>query len=321
MSANIESYAQLENTDKPWWADKLENVKQFPVNSPWDVVAKTAGLDWEVGLQPIYSNLGAPIPGFKAVTRSSDHRIFAVTKERYTPLQNMKAFEALNEVVNGRMQFHTAGSLDGGRIIWALAKLAGQIRVIGQDVVDKFLLLTTSHDGTKATSMLLTPIRVVCQNTLRMAELNADYLISAKHTENAERKLKSAKDLFLDIERQEKKLEEQFKYLAVKTVSDEQVEAFLYDVLGYKNVGIDDIPTRTKNTAEKIKELYESGQGSELVGVRGSAWGAYNAVTEYVDHYATVRDEEDNAFNRVQSMWYGRGNAVKNRAFNAALAL
>ncbi len=324
MSANIKSFAMQFGAERPWWAGATEEIPTFPVNAHWEEVVKAANLDWSVSLQPVYNNNGSKIEGYYSVQRDDNLIDLAVVQSRYRPAQNKDCFSMLNEIVNGNLQFHTAGSLGLGETIWALTKLAGQIRVIGNDVVDKFLLLSNSHNGTSKLRIKFTPVRVVCQNTLRQAELDGNFLFEGKHTENLPKKISQIKNLFIQAEQQAKEFEQNAKLLVCKTVSDEQVEAFLYDVLGYGREfkeNFAEIPTKSKNVAEKMIDLYHTGKGTEIPGVKGSLWGAYNAVTEYVDHFATVKNEDKDPTNRLRSIWFGNGEQVKNKAFNKAIAL
>lgn len=178
MPAHIETYGQLENTEKPWWANKIETVPTWPPNSPWQAVCRVAGLDWGVGLQNVYEYQGRAIPGFQSVVRETDQTVLHIAKERDLPVQNKTVFQEVDSLVNGHLQFHTAGSLDGGKVMWALAKLSEQMRVVGHDVIDQYVLAVNAHDGSKRVSLARTPVRVVCQNTLKQAELRREHAIS-----------------------------------------------------------------------------------------------------------------------------------------------
>jgi Domain of unknown function (DUF932)/Tetratricopeptide repeat len=134
---------------------------------------KHAGLSWHVDLQPVFAGAGlvqSLVAGVKATVRNTDQRALGVVGDRYMPVQNEDAFAFFDSVVGeGQAIYHTAGSLDGGRRVWVLAKLPGEVRLHQDEVTEKYLLLMNSHDGSTALRMLFTPVRVVCQNTLNLA--------------------------------------------------------------------------------------------------------------------------------------------------------
>ena len=131
-----------------------------------------AGLDYEVGLKPVITTDGIPVPQRKAVVRSDTDDVIGVVGNNYVPIQNRQCFGFLDAVVaEGRLLYHTAGALGQGERVWLLAKLPSEIRVKNSDdLVNKFLLLSNTHDGSSALRVFFTPIRVVCQNTLNLAQ-------------------------------------------------------------------------------------------------------------------------------------------------------
>ena len=131
-----------------------------------------AGLDYRVELKPLKTDDGNDVPTRKATVRTDTNQVLGVVGNGYVPVQNFQAFGFLDAVVaDGGLRYHTAGALGRGEKIWMLAKLPGQIQVKNSaDIVDKFLLLSNAHDGSAALRVYFTPIRVVCQNTLSLAE-------------------------------------------------------------------------------------------------------------------------------------------------------
>jgi phage/plasmid-like protein (TIGR03299 family) len=134
-----------------------------------------AGLDYLAELQAIQTIDGTPVPQRKAVVRSDSRDILGVVGNSYVPVQNHHAFTFLDAVVaDGSLRYHTAGSLGKGERIWMLAKLPNDIQVKNSDdVTEKFLLLSNSHDGSSSLRVFFTPIRVVCANTLAIAALDS----------------------------------------------------------------------------------------------------------------------------------------------------
>lgn len=146
--------------ETPWHGlgTRLDN----PATAAEAIVA--AALDFSVDLEAITTTDGVPVPQRKAVMRADSGDVLGVVGNSYIPIQNAEAFAFLDSVVaEGEVRYHTAGALGKGERIWMLAKLPGHIRIKNSDdVTDKYLLLSNSHDGSAALRVFFTPIRVVC---------------------------------------------------------------------------------------------------------------------------------------------------------------
>ena len=159
---------------------------------------EAAGLDFEVELSEITTTGGLPIPSRKAVVRSDTEDVLGVVGNSYVPVQNKQAFGFLDAIAaDGGIRYHTAGALRKGERIWLLGKLPGQIRVKGsEDLTEKYLLLSNSHDGSSALRVFFTPIRVVCSNTLAMADRSGKGEgIAIRHQGNLASKVREAQEV------------------------------------------------------------------------------------------------------------------------------
>lgn len=152
-----------------------------------------AGLDWTVDSRPVYDELIREIPGYKANVRSSDNKTLGIVTNRYKIVQNTEAFEFTDNLIGGDVHYETAGSLQGGKRIWLLAKLPSKI-IVG-DEVEPYLCFTNSHDGTGAIRACMTPVRVVCNNTLNLALATAKRQWSTKHVGDIEAKMAEARSV------------------------------------------------------------------------------------------------------------------------------
>lgn len=152
-----------------------------------------SGLDWEVMKVPQYASFfnngeyhTVEVPDTFATVRNVDNKILGTVKDRYQIMQNQEAFDFMDTVVGeGAAAYHTAGALDGGRKVWILVKLPGEVlvRVKGHDdITEKYGLLYNSHDGKTMAALKVTPVRVVCQNTLNLAMRGGAFNI--RHTQN-----------------------------------------------------------------------------------------------------------------------------------------
>jgi phage/plasmid-like protein (TIGR03299 family) len=144
-----------------------------------------AGLNWTVSKNELFHKVGdsvLPIVGNYVNVRSSDSMPLGIVGENYTILQNSDAYAVLDSLLAQGLKFETGGSLKNGREVFALMRLP-QIVVGQDDVTDNFLLISNSHDGSKAISFGLTQVRVVCNNTLTMAlNSHASKLLKIRHT-------------------------------------------------------------------------------------------------------------------------------------------
>jgi len=299
--------------DKPWHGlgKKLEKV----ATSAEAIVA--AGLDWKVSKEPIFlKNTTDPIEGHFATTRMDDYTALGIVGNQYKVLQNKEAFSFFDAVVGVKeAMYHTAGALGYGERVWILAKLPGYIRVGGDDVSEKFLLLVNTHDGTTAARMMFTPIRVVCQNTLNVALGGTEAKASIRHTTNMGTKIEDVRKTLQIVNARFTMFEEAAQKLSVVQLTGDAFKSYL---TGLKLASDEkDATTRMKNITEEVSRLFESGKGADMKTAKGTAWGAFNAVVEYVDY---VRGS-DKVESRAKSLLFGSGADLKQRAWDSALAL
>lgn len=194
MPANVET--MFYTREKPWHGLGIRVVSAL--NSQEALVA--AGLDWKVIQKPIKTSDGCLIPGFKANIRDRDQQILGVVTDRYKVVQNEDAFAFTDQLLGEGVTYETAGSLQKGRRTWILAKLP-QRYIISGDEIEPYLVFMNSHDGTGAIKAAMTPIRVVCQNTLNLALSTAKRTWSTNHTGDMNGKLMDARDSLLYAEK------------------------------------------------------------------------------------------------------------------------
>ena len=250
-----------------------------------------------------------------ATVRTDTMEVLGIVGSRYEPIQNKDAFTTFDALVGeGEAIYHTAGALGKGECIWLLAKLPDYIRVNGNDLVEKYLLLVNSHDGTSTVRVKLTPIRVICENTLSLALSGAEQEVHVRHTLNAKEKLKEAHEILGLTNKLYMQLDAIFNRMNETKVEHETLTEYV------KTVFLENPESKDRSWVKKVHdtvfELVESGEGVELS--KGTLWGAYNAVTEYVDHYRNPKGDETQ---RLKSMWFGSGERIKKTAFMAAIAM
>lgn len=285
-----------------------------------------AGLDWEVEKRQLYFDPTRHEPqkadGQFAVVRKSDDRYLGGAGKGWQPLQNKQAFSFFDPFIeSGEATFETAGSLDGGRRIWILAKInRDPIEVVKGDIVEKYVLLSNYHRAGCAVRGALTPIRVVCANTEAMAFNNKKtQVFKATHSKRMNERLTDVQGQIAQAESAFKQTAEFYRQFARKNVTKVETIQFINNVFNFADVVNAGREQAFKDKmTDTIIRLFETGRGSEIKGVRGTAWGLYNAVTEFVQHeegHAKLAD------NRLNSSWFGRGMDINVRAFDAAKEL
>jgi len=272
---------------------------------------KAAGLDWTVSMQDI-SSQGLIIPGYKAVTRNDNGKVLSVMGDGYVPFQNAQGFEFADSIVGeGAAQYETAGSLNGNRRIWLLAKLPNDIRVEGTDDVSKlFLLFANSHDGTLAQTVQLTAVRVCCNNTLSAALMDGNVQFKVRHTKNAMSKLSEAHRILGLASERFTSMESNINKLAKQPFSEAQMKGLAEFLFPANSEG--EVSTRSLNNRDALMQAWESAPGA----VPGSMWGADNAVSYFTDHMRSTRTSEGGTAqeSKLNSIWFGSAAQMKVKA-------
>ena len=282
---------------------------------------KAARLDWEVVKIPLYvkgRRRYRLVPATYATVRTDrpEPAPLGIVGEDYEPLQNRDAFAWFDGIVGeGAAIYHTAGVLGIGERVWILAKLPGEIRVKGEDIVNKFLLLSNSHDGESSVQVKFTPIRVVCQNTLTMA-LSSGRTVKISHTRSIMERMETAKQNLGIIQDRFQRIEKAFQRFAEVPMTGNRLTDYLVAVFPMPQ---DENDQRAKKRVEIARQecgrLLEVGLGNDAAAIRGTLWAAYNGVTQFVDYRATRGDESQ----RLESIWFASGYLMKARAFRIAV--
>jgi phage/plasmid-like protein (TIGR03299 family) len=284
-----------------------------------------AGLDWQVRLQPLhmkYDGEDLPVPGY-ATVRDTDKKVLGVVGPTYKPLQNKDAFRFFQPFLDAKeASIETAGSLRGGTRVWVLAKVTqSPIEIVPGDAVENFILLSNAHDGSMAVRVGFTGVRVVCSNTMAAAHGDkASKLLRVRHSAKAAQTLDEVREI-MDVGRQEFVAHaEKFRVLARKGVSVADLKNYVRKVFEPKVTLIGAETEEAENKSErllaKITPLFEHGRGNDLPGVAGTAWGALNAVSEFLTHERGNSDD-----NRLNSLWFGDSAEINSRALKLALAM
>jgi len=288
-----------------------------------------AGLDWHVQQWPVFAsdpiseeNISAP--AYVANVRSDTKAVLGVVGEGYHVFQNKQAIDFFDAIVADKLaMFETAGAIKGGRKVWMLARIPKEYRAGSDDLIKPYVLLVNTHDGSMALRMIPTSVRVVCQNTLNLALNNAGSSegIAIRHRPSLGERVKEAREKLGIIVARFDQFDEEMHAMLAKELTGKQVKSYFAGLLpeppterGKKN---------RENALVTIHTNFESGETNNLPGMRGTAWAAYNAVSQWADHQRQFRgtDTRGRAESRLNSVWFGASNDLKQKAYGRAMEL
>lgn len=308
MTAAVESMAYVGEV--PWHG--LGNKVEEGIDL--DDFRRNAGLDWEVQKSPV-TYLEKVFPDKFVLNRATDNRPYAVVSGRYKPVQPKQVFEFFRDLLDQHgMKMHTAGSLNDGAKIWALATTGDSAFIRGLDQVKAHLLLCTSYDLTLSTIAQFVSERVVCNNTLNIAlgESGGGRIV-IPHLRDFDADAVKEK---MGIGREQWGAFTAMVEVLAKTKVSADIAREVMDKV-FKLPDDPETPDPKRLHASNVVSLFaqERFRGADLAGQ--TAWGLLNAMTEYVDHHKRARNQN----NRVDSAWFGEGANVKDATFNELVSL
>jgi phage/plasmid-like protein (TIGR03299 family) len=280
MAANVESMFYVRKT--PWHG--LGIKVDEALTSKEALIA--AGLNWNVGQKNVMTDYCNIIPGYRANIRESDGRVLGVVSDRYKIVQNVEAFTFTDNLLNHGVTYETAGSLQDGRKIWLLAKLPDSYK-LADEKVDPYVVFSNSHDGTGAIKVSVTPIRIVCQNTLNLALSDAKRVWSMVHTGDIMMKLDEARQTLLLAGQYMGKLQREAEMLSMIKLSDRKVIQFTNELLPIR----DEATELQKRNGERMREdlMTRYYEAPDLSVLPKNGWRFINAVSDFATHAEPLR--------------------------------
>lgn len=308
MAANVESMFYVRETP---WHGLGTMVMQAPDSAN---ALRMAGLDWQVLQEPIYTD-GRYIEGYKANIRSDDRKVLGVVTDRYKVVQNDEAFAFTDKLLGEGVRYETAGSLQEGRKVWILARMPREYVMMGEHI-SPYLVFSNSHDGSGAIRVAITPIRVVCNNTLNLALATAKRSWSMIHTGDVMEKMTEARDTLFMAEKYMTNLGKEFENLRQKQLTDDKVQEYIEVLLPYED---DSTPIQKKNVRrlrEDLRKRYFD--APDLKDVGNNAYRFVNAVSDFATHADPIRrtkNYKENLFSRTVD-----GNPLIDKAYQLVAA-
>ena len=309
MAANVETMFSVR--EKPWHGLGII-VKEAPTSA--DAI-RLAGLDWSVVQEPIYTNFNRVVEGYRANVRSSDRKVLGVVSDRYKVVQNVDAFSFTDELLGKGVRYETAGSLQEGKKVWLLARLPREYIIAGERI-SPYLVFSNTHDGSGSVKVAITPVRVVCNNTLNLALGTAKRSFSMIYTGNIQDKIQEAKDTLFMAEEYMDCLGVEFEQLRRQKITDAQVKEYIELLLPMEK---DPTPIQSKNIIrlreDMMKRYYDA---PDLQKVGNNAYRFINAVSDFATHSNPLRrtaNYNENLFARTVD-----GNPIIDRAYQMVKA-
>lgn len=280
MAANVETMFSVR--EKPW-----HGLGKIVMEAPTSAEAlHLAGLDWNVVQKPIYTEFNEPVEGYKANVRDSDRKVLGVVSDRYKVVQNADAFSFTDELIGKGVRYETAGSLQEGKKVWLLARLPREYIIAGERI-SPYLVFSNTHDGSGSVKVAVTPVRVVCNNTLNLALDKASRSFSMIHTGNIQDKIQEARDTLFMAEEYMDCLGAEFEQLRRQKMTDVQVKEYINLLLPMEKEAT---RLQSKNIIrlreDMMKRYYDA---PDLQTVGNNAYRFINAVSDFATHANPLR--------------------------------
>ena len=320
MAHQIENMAFVGST--PWHGlgNKLSR------HQPLEVWQHEAGMNWHIEETPVRflsdsaAHLGSihTFPDQKVLYRSDTKAPLSVVSQRYKVVQPFDVLEFYRDLTEyAGFELETAGVLKGGRKLWALARTGQASMLKGNDLVNGYLLLATSCDGSLATVATPTTVRVGCNNTLAIALDGSAQSIRVPHSTEFDAQAVK-RQLGVSVAQWDDFMY-RMKTLSQRKVNSGEALGYFLQVICDADEDVDDRRELNQHRAlQKVQDLFAGkGRGSKLESAHNTAWGLLNAVTEYVDHDKRARSVD----HRLDSAWFGQGASLKQKALDQAMAL
>lgn len=310
MAAKVETMF-FTGREKPWHG--LGTMVEQAPDSREALIA--AGLDWDVVQKPIFTQDGIKIKGYYANVRDFDGSVLGVVTNRYKVVQNREAFAFTDGLLGEGVRYETAGSLMGGRKTWILAKLPEKYIIQGEQIMP-YLVFSNTHDGSGAIKIAMTPVRVVCNNTLNLALDTASRIWSVHHTGDIAAKFEDTKETMYRAEEYMSGLGKAFDVLSRKKVTDATMKDYVSMLLPI----VDDASQTTEKNILKQREdiVMRYKYAPDLKDMPKNGYRFINAVSDFATHSKPLRETRnyrETLFNKTME-----GNPVTDRAYKLVMA-
>lgn len=303
-------------------AIKYANMGYDVAMAPLEAIVKNN--DEDTNMINKFKKVG--VSDFYATYRTDTSDVFGIVGSRYEVVQNAAAFNFFDNIIlNKKAKYETAGVLGKGEIIFLTAKLAEDTYLSDEDNIENYLLFTMGHDGTRPVSVMYTPTRVVCANTLAIALDNGANKIVIRHTKSAHDKIEEAAKIMRLVGQTREATAKILKDMSKVAINDDKLATFIgltfLSKEDAKKLALEgdykkaDIPTRTVNTMNEVYSFAKSGIGQLTKATEGTLFGAYSAINGYLSNVKEYKSDDAKMKNLILD---GADYKLNCKAFNLA---
>lgn len=310
MAANVET--MFYTRTKPWHGLGVQ-VQEAPESKD---ALRLAGLYWKIYQREVYTDSGIKIEGYCANVRNTDNKVLGVVTERYKIVQNEEAFSFTDTLLGEGVRYETAGSLQEGKKVWLLARLPKEYIISGEQI-SPYLVFSNSHDGSAAVRVAVTPIRVVCNNTLNLALSTAKRSWAMVHTGNIKGKIHEVQETLFMAETYMGKLGKEIEELKRQRITERQVKEYIEILLPLEKTTSLTAAKNVKKLRDDLRARYYDAPDLQDVG-GNNAYRFINAVSDFATHNEPLRrtaNYKENLFMRTMD-----GNPMIDRAYQIVKA-
>ena len=308
MAANVETMFSVR--EKPWHGLGVV-VEDAPSSKD---ALNLAGLDWRVVQKPLFTNSGL-VEGYKANVRDSDNSVLGVVTDRYKVVQNAEAFAFTDNLLGEGVKYGTAGSLQGGKKVWLLARLPREYIMYGERITP-YLVFSNTHDGSGAVKVAITPVRIVCNNTLNLALSTANRCFSIVHTGDIKGKIDEAKQTLFMADEYMEALGNEFERMRKNKITDQQVKDYIEMLLPMDQKASPVTMRNIKKLREDMRMRYYD--APDLSNLGNNAYRFINAVSDFATHADPIRRSKN--YNENLFMRTYEGNPMIDKAYQLLTA-
>lgn len=304
MSANVET--MFSTREKPW-----HGLGTIVMEAPTSETAlELAGLDWNVVQREVYTDDNIHVPGYKVNVRDSDDTPLGIVTDKYKIVQNREAFKFTDDLLGEGVRYETAGALQDGRRVWILAKMPENYIIAG-DKIEPYFLITNSHDGSSGIKACMTPIRVVCNNTLNLALNQAKRIWTTRHTENIRARMNEAQETLFMADSYMTALGKEIDGLCRIRISDQKVMQYMSE---FFPVTEDMTDVQRKNNLKLLNNMkMRYFEAPDLLDVGKNGYRFINAVSDFATHAEPIRKTKN--YNENLFIRTVEGNPLIDKAY------